>query len=138
MGVLGVGFSVVVLKVNFNGTNPPPYWVQRLTYSVLVPGGCWNGCSCGCGCFRSCRCKSTTPVLPIKILKDNKKANTKHEQEEMDNDSVSSYDLNYTWRDVANILDRFLFVTSLSITTVATLVFMIGLKVGGSLNAESI
>ncbi|XP_069120782.1 neuronal acetylcholine receptor subunit alpha-3-like [Argopecten irradians] len=121
MGVLAVGFSVIVLRIHHKDpAEPVPPSLQSLTTNVFIKVGCWKGCCCKGGCCG--KHKDQVEVM-------NKEA-TDADQNEAGNSTEECQD--YSWAEIAAIFDWFLFVVFFIVTSIISVMFLVWLRVGGA------
>ncbi|XP_021358068.1 uncharacterized protein LOC110453448 [Mizuhopecten yessoensis] len=113
MGVLAVGLSVLVLRIHFKDPeNPVPVWLHKITRRLFARGACWRGYCC-------CRNRKESPNMMLLP-----------QYSEEYNRAI----LMYSWPEIAAIFDWFLFVVFFWSTLVSTVVFMIFLRIGGTIH----
>ncbi|XP_060067971.1 neuronal acetylcholine receptor subunit alpha-2-like [Ylistrum balloti] len=118
MGVLAVGLTVLVLRIQSHDSEKPvPVWLHKLTRRLFARGACWKGFFC---------CRNRKEHLNTALKSSNGGHVGKY-----------GYDqrrgfLMYSWSQIAEILDWFLFVLFSWSTIIVTFAFMVILKVGST------
>ncbi|XP_021358060.1 neuronal acetylcholine receptor subunit alpha-3-like [Mizuhopecten yessoensis] len=123
MAVLAVGLSVLVLRMHHTDpAEPVPAWLQSMTGGLFARFGCWRGCCC---------CPKDNRVEVINKRSDG--ADTAQNEAGQNTETLPSY----SWTEVSAIFDWFLFVWFFVVTSVTAVLFLILLRVGGSIKAAN-
>ncbi|KAK3088335.1 hypothetical protein FSP39_017784 [Pinctada imbricata] len=153
--VLCIGASCCLLTVIIIRIYHLPQTKERspslLTFmnKVVIPLSCWNGCCKGKACRKNkdntvepsqnhkkeAQSKNfqTSPKYPLKGTSEKNVEN--HPSKDNDGtEEIPEMEKDYTWNEIACMLDWFFFVTTIAVTTVMTIVFFMALALGGSVN----
>ncbi|KAK3088003.1 hypothetical protein FSP39_013312, partial [Pinctada imbricata] len=117
LSVITCGASVTVISIHFRDASQKITPRMHRFVCFLARASCFTGLSCCCR-------KKVSPSEEEEYDKDN---------DESSSGSIFDDDYVFSWPEVAQILDRFLFVYMFIITTISTLSFMLTLSIGGIL-----
>lgn len=124
LNVVEVFLTVIVITTHHRSTEVPGI-VDSFT-RCMARASCWNGCKAAKGSYEL----EQTEESDVQENEIGKKIKIAFEERVI---PVTKY--KYSWQDVSMILDWFLFTYSLALTTAMTLVYMMALSIGGTINA---
>ncbi|KAK3087886.1 hypothetical protein FSP39_012061, partial [Pinctada imbricata] len=149
IGVLCCLLTVIIIRIyHLPQTRERSSSLLSFMNKVVIPLSCWNGCCKG----KACRKNKENTVQPSQNhkkeahyknfqtspkhpFKGNEKDVENHPSKDNDKtEEIPEMEKDYTWNEIACMLDWFFFVTTIVVTTVMTIVFFMALALGGSVN----
>lgn len=128
--------SVFVMSISFHDTSKPlPRWAETLVKSNIFPSSWLTKCS---NCTLASRNKTSCNV---KAFNENSDLDFKgrSEAEKVDDDSQGEPEnSNLSWSEVSRKLDRLFFYVTFVLITLETIVFLVILMIGGSVNSQKL
>ncbi|KAJ8318136.1 hypothetical protein KUTeg_003227 [Tegillarca granosa] len=124
LNVVEVFLTVVVIMTHHRSTEVPDI-VDSMT-RCIAKVSCWNGCKAAKGSYKLEQ--TDEPDLQENDIGRKVKVAFKEKV-------IPEAKYKYSWADVSMILDWFLFTYSFALTTAMTLVYMMALSIGGTINA---
>lgn len=128
--------SVFVMSVSFHDTSKPlPRWAEKLAKSNIFQSAWLTKCST---CTLASRNKTSCNV---KAFNENNDLDFKgrSEAEKADDDSQGEPDnSNLSWSDLSRKLDGLFFYVTFVLITLETIVFLVFLMIGGSVDSQKL
>ncbi|XP_052721924.1 neuronal acetylcholine receptor subunit alpha-3-like [Crassostrea angulata] len=127
--------SVFVMSVSFQETSKPlPRWAEKLAKSNIFPSAWLTKCS---NCTMASRNKTSCNV---QAFNENNDLDFKErsQTEKVDGDSQEPESSSLSWSEVSRKLDRLFFYMTFVLITLETIVFLVILMIGGSVNSQKL
>lgn len=127
--------SVFVMSVSFQETSKPlPRWAEKLAKSNIFPSAWLTKCS---NCTMASRNKTSCNV---QAFNENNDLDFKErsQTEKVDGDSQEPESSSLSWSEVSRKLDRLFFYMTFVLIILETIVFLVILMIGGSVNSQKL